>query len=139
MAGRLPQANAGRFDATDKTGHNAYLFGCKLFALVGVLRIDLILRPSARGTEIAVYSSTRSSVTLYAFPAHQSEVRTMAKVLKCKDVVPGCKTILEGRDEVDVVVKEAEHVRVAHKMKRIPGTLLAQLTAAVADRVELGY
>ena len=65
----------------------------------------------------------------------------MAKVLKCKDVVPGCKTILEGRDEdeVDVVVKEAEHVRVAHQMKRIPGTLLAQLTAAVADRVELGY
>jgi predicted small metal-binding protein len=42
----------------------------------------------------------------------------MAKVLKCKDVVPGCKTILEGRDEdeVDVVVKEAEHVRVAHQM-----------------------
>lgn len=61
----------------------------------------------------------------------------MAKVLKCKDVVPGCKTILEGRDEVEVV--EAEHVLVAHKMKRIPGTLLAQLTAAVADRVELGY
>ena len=63
----------------------------------------------------------------------------MAKVLKCKDVVPGCKTILEGRDEVEVVVKEAEHVRVAHKMKRISGTLLAHLTAAVADRVELGY
>jgi predicted small metal-binding protein len=63
----------------------------------------------------------------------------MAKVLKCKYIVPGCKTILEGRDEVEVVVKEAEHVRVAHKMKRIPGTLLAQLTAAVADRVELGY
>ena len=57
----------------------------------------------------------------------------MAKVLKCKDVVPGCKTILEGRDEVEVVVKEAEHVLVAHKMKRISGTLLAQLTAAVAD------
>ena len=60
----------------------------------------------------------------------------MAKVLKCKDVVPGCKTILEGRDEVEVVVKEAEHVLVAHKMKRIPGTLLALVTAAVADRVE---
>ncbi len=29
----------------------------------------------------------------------------MVKVLKCKDVVPGCKTILEGRDEVNVVVK----------------------------------
>ena len=76
---------------------------------------------------------------LYAFPPHQSEVRTMAKVLKCKDVVPGCETILEGRDEVEVVVKEAEHVLVAHKMKRISGTLLAHLTAAVADRVELGY
>jgi hypothetical protein len=37
------------------------------------------------------------------------------------------------------VVKEAEHVLVAHKMKRISGTLLAHLTAAVADRVELGY
>ena len=63
----------------------------------------------------------------------------MAKVLKCKDVVPGCETILEGRDEVEVVVKEAEHVLVAHKMKRIPGTLLALVTAAVADRVELAY
>jgi predicted small metal-binding protein len=49
------------------------------------------------------------------------------------------QTILEGRDEVEVVVKEAEHVLVAHKMKRISGTLLAHLTAAVADRVELGY
>ena len=60
----------------------------------------------------------------------------MAKVLKCKDIMPGCKTNLEGRDEVEVVVKEAEHVRIAHKMKRIPGTLLALVTAAVADRVD---
>lgn len=43
----------------------------------------------------------------------------MAKVLKCDDVVPGCTTILEGRDEVEIVAKEAEHVLVAHHMKRI--------------------
>jgi predicted small metal-binding protein len=63
----------------------------------------------------------------------------MAKVLKCDDVVPGCKTIFEGRDEVEVVAKEAEHVLVAHKMKRIPGVLLSVVRAAVADRVELSY
>lgn len=68
-----------------------------------------------------------------------SEVLTMAKVLKCDDVVPGCKAILEGRDEVEVVANEAEHVLVAHKLKRIPGVLLAAVRAAVADRVELGY
>jgi hypothetical protein len=49
------------------------------------------------------------------------------------------KTILEGRDEVEVVAKEAEHVLVAHKLKRIPSVLLAVVRAAVADRVELDY
>ncbi len=34
----------------------------------------------------------------------------MAKVLKCDDVVPGCKIIVEGRDVLEVVTKEAEHV-----------------------------
>jgi predicted small metal-binding protein len=53
--------------------------------------------------------------------------------------VPGCKTIVEGRDELEVVVKEAEHVLIAHKMKRIPGVLLSLVRAAVADRVELSY
>ena len=63
----------------------------------------------------------------------------MAKVLKCDDVVPGCKIIVEGRDVLEVVTKEAEHVLVAHKMKRIPGVLLSVVRAAVADRVELSY
>ena len=63
----------------------------------------------------------------------------MAKMLKCDDVVPGCKVIVEGRDELEVVTKEAEHVLIAHKMKRIPGVLLSVVRAAVADRVELSY
>ena len=63
----------------------------------------------------------------------------MAKVLKCNDVVRGCKTILEGRDELEVLAKEAEHVLVAHKMKRIPRVLLSVVIGAVTDRVELSY
>ena len=63
----------------------------------------------------------------------------MAKMLKCDDVVPECKMIVEGRDELEVVTKEAEHVLIAHKMKRIPGVLLSVVRAAVADRVELSY
>ena len=128
----------GRLGGPDGTMRKSYSVVSTLL-FFGALRIGLILRPSARGMEIAVCSSTGSSVILYAFPPHQSEVRTMAKVLKCKDVVPGCKTILEGRDKVDVVVKEAEHVRVAHQMKRIPGVLLSLVRASVADRVELSY
>ena len=65
----------------------------------------------------------------------------MAKMLKlkCDDVVPGCKFIVEGRNEVEVVAKEAEHVLIAHKLKRIPGVLLSVVRAAVADRGELSY
>jgi hypothetical protein len=37
------------------------------------------------------------------------------------------------------VAKEAEHVLIAHKLKRIPGVLLSAVRAAVADRVELSY
>ena len=39
----------------------------------------------------------------------------MAKMLRCGDVVPGCKIIVEGRDELEVVTKEAEHVLVARE------------------------
>jgi len=34
----------------------------------------------------------------------------MAKMFKCDDVVPGRKIIVEGRDELEVVAKEAEYV-----------------------------
>jgi len=38
----------------------------------------------------------------------------MAKELKCGDLMPGCTTVVEGKDEAEVVAKAAEHAKSAH-------------------------
>ncbi len=40
----------------------------------------------------------------------------MPKVLKCGDLMPGCNTVIEGKDEAEVIAKGAEHARTAHNM-----------------------
>ena len=57
----------------------------------------------------------------------------MAKVLKCGDVVPGCKEEIKGDSEHDVLRKAAEHAKTAHHMDSIPPDVLSKVKGAIHD------
>jgi predicted small metal-binding protein len=58
----------------------------------------------------------------------------MAKVLKCGDLMAGCKAVLEGKDEAEVMAKGAEHAKQAHGMSSIPPEMLPKVKAAIKDK-----
>jgi predicted small metal-binding protein len=58
----------------------------------------------------------------------------MAKVLNCGDLMPGCKAVIEGTDEAEVMAKGAEHAKTAHKMTAIPSDVAAKVKAAIKDK-----
>jgi predicted small metal-binding protein len=58
----------------------------------------------------------------------------MTKVLKCGDLMPGCKAVLEGKDEAEVMAKGAKHAEQAHNMKTIPPEMAAKVKAAIRDK-----
>ena len=58
----------------------------------------------------------------------------MAKVLKCGDLMPGCNTVIEGKDEAEVMAKGAEHAKTAHNMATIPADVAAKVRAAIKDK-----
>ena len=60
----------------------------------------------------------------------------MAKVLKCGDVVPGCKAEIKGESEHDVLRKAAEHAKTAHHMDSIPPDVLSKVKGAIHDQDE---
>jgi len=55
----------------------------------------------------------------------------MPKVLKCGDVMPGCATVLEGRDDAEVMRKAAEHAKSAHGMATVPPDVANKVKAAI--------
>ena len=57
----------------------------------------------------------------------------MTKVLKCGDVVPGCKAEMKGESEHDVLRQAAEHARTAHNMDSIPPEVLSKVKGAIHD------
>ena len=58
----------------------------------------------------------------------------MAKVLRCGDLMPGCNTVIEGKDEAEVMAKGAEHARTAHNVTAIPPDLAAKVKGAIKDK-----
>ena len=58
----------------------------------------------------------------------------MSKVLKCGDLMPGCKAVLEGKDEAEVMAKGAAHAKQAHNMATIPPEMVAKVKAAIKDK-----
>jgi predicted small metal-binding protein len=69
-------------------------------------------------------------------PGHFLKETTMAKVLKCGDVVPGCKEEIKGDSEHDVLRKAAEHAKTAHHMDSIPPDVLSKVKGAIHDQGE---
>jgi predicted small metal-binding protein len=55
----------------------------------------------------------------------------MGKQLACGDVVPGCKAVLQGKDENEVMMKATEHAKKAHGMGTIPPDVAAKVKAAI--------
>jgi predicted small metal-binding protein len=64
------------------------------------------------------------------YPASLLKEATMAKVLKCGDVVPGCKTEIKGDSEHEVLRKAAEHAKTDHQME------LSRVKGAIHDEGE---
>ena len=57
----------------------------------------------------------------------------MTKILKCGDVVPGCKAEIKGDSEHDVLRQAAEHARTAHNIDSIPPEVLSKVKGAIHD------
>ena len=58
----------------------------------------------------------------------------MAKELKCGDLMPGCKTVVEGKDEAEVVAKAAEHAKSAHGIQQITPELASKVRSAIKEK-----
>jgi predicted small metal-binding protein len=55
----------------------------------------------------------------------------MAKELRCGDVIPGCPTIIEGKDDSEVMKKAAEHAKSMHSMTVIPPDVANKVQKAI--------
>ena len=51
----------------------------------------------------------------------------MAKEFRCGDVILGCPTVIEGKDDKDVTGKAVEHTKNAHNMPTIPPELAGKV------------
>lgn len=59
----------------------------------------------------------------------------MTKVLKCKDVNPGCSFEARGDSEAEVLTKAAEHAKSVHNMRAIPADVLSKVRGAIRDAI----
>jgi len=58
----------------------------------------------------------------------------MAKVLRCGELMPGCNTVIEGKDEAEVMQRGAEHAKTAHGMSEIPPDVAQKVRGAIRDK-----
>lgn len=58
----------------------------------------------------------------------------MAKVLKCGELMPGCDTVIEGKDTDEVLAKAEAHARKEHNMTIILPSTISQMERAIRDK-----
>ncbi|MBI2469227.1 MAG: DUF1059 domain-containing protein [Candidatus Rokubacteria bacterium] len=58
----------------------------------------------------------------------------MAKVIRCGDLMAGCKAVVEGKDEAEVLAKAAEHAKKDHGVTTIPPDMITKVKAAIRDK-----
>ena len=58
----------------------------------------------------------------------------MAKVLKCGELMPGCDTVIEGKDSDEVLAKAEAHARKEHNMTIILPSTITQMERAIRDK-----
>jgi predicted small metal-binding protein len=66
--------------------------------------------------------------------AAQERMLIMAKVLTCGDLMPGCKAVIEGKDDAEVMARGVEHAKKAHGMATIPPDLAKKVQAAIKEK-----
>jgi predicted small metal-binding protein len=57
----------------------------------------------------------------------------MSKVLECGSIVPGCKVVIHGDSEEDLMMKAMEHARAAHGVEHMSEQLKAHIRAAINE------
>lgn len=55
------------------------------------------------------------------------------KVLRCGDVMPGCDTVITGKDSEEVLEKAEAHARKEHNAMFFPPNVVAQIERAIKD------
>jgi predicted small metal-binding protein len=58
----------------------------------------------------------------------------VAKVLKCGELMPGCDTVIEGKDAEEVLAKAEAHARKEHNMTIILPSTITQMERAIRDK-----
>lgn len=58
----------------------------------------------------------------------------MAKQLVCGDLMPGCKAVIEGKDENELMARATEHAKKAHKIEKIPPEMVTKVRAAIKEK-----
>ncbi len=58
----------------------------------------------------------------------------MTKQLRCGDLMPGCATVIEGKDDNDVLTQAAEHARRDHQIEEVTPDLEQQVRAAIQEK-----
>ncbi len=58
----------------------------------------------------------------------------MAKELKCGDLMPGCKAVVEGKDEAEVMAKAAAHAKSAHGLQQVTPELASKVRSAIKEK-----
>ena len=57
----------------------------------------------------------------------------MAKELHCGDVMEGCKHVIRGENEQEVLAKGAEHARSAHGVQSMDEETKKKVKSAIRD------
>jgi predicted small metal-binding protein len=58
----------------------------------------------------------------------------MAKVLKCGDLMPGCDTVITGKDNDEVFAKAEAHARKEHNMTIIPPSVMTRIEECIKEQ-----
>ena len=58
----------------------------------------------------------------------------LEKSLSCGDLIPGCKAVLTGKDEQEVMERAAAHAKQAHNMDSVSPEIAAKAKAAIKDK-----
>ncbi len=58
----------------------------------------------------------------------------MAKILRCGNVMPGCKAVVEGKDISEVMAKAAEHAKKDHGITTITPEVAAKAPTAIKEK-----
>jgi predicted small metal-binding protein len=83
----------------------------------------------------AIYGSAFQAVGMSLDSNHPvTRRRCSMKQLRCGDLMPGCDTVIVGKDADEVFAKAEAHARKEHNMTIIPPSVVSQIEAAIKDR-----